>query len=50
MHPSAQYADNVVKVAASGYLTKEGAPDHLISTIRRIFYGENSFRPQDMVH
>ena len=50
MHPSEQYADKAVKAGASGYLTKEDAPDHLVSTIRRMFYGENLFRAPDMVH
>ena len=39
MHPAEQYADKAVKAGASGYLTKEDAPDHLVSTIRRMFYG-----------
>ncbi len=50
LHTFEQYADKAVKAGASGYLTKEDAPDHLISTIRRIFYEENSFRAPDMVH
>ena len=50
MHSSEKYADKVVKAGASGYLTKEDAPDHLVSTIRRIVYGVNSFSPPDMVH
>jgi DNA-binding NarL/FixJ family response regulator len=37
------------KTGASGYLTKEDAPDHLVSTIRRMFYGGNSFRVWDMI-
>ena len=49
-HPAEQYADKAVKAGASGYLTKEDAPNHLISTIRRMFYEENSFTPPDMVH
>ncbi len=50
MHPSEQYADKAVKAGAYGYLTKEDAPAHLVSTIRRMFYGDNSFRSPDMVH
>jgi DNA-binding NarL/FixJ family response regulator len=43
MHPTEQYADRAIKAGASGYLTKESAPDHLVSTIRRMFYAEHSF-------
>lgn len=43
MHPSEQDADNAIKAGASGYLTKDDAPDHLVSTIRRMFYGKPSF-------
>jgi DNA-binding NarL/FixJ family response regulator len=39
-HAPEQYADQALKAGASGYLTKESAPDHLVSTIRRMFYGE----------
>jgi len=37
-HAPEQYADKALKAGASGYLTKESAPDHLVSTIRRMFY------------
>ena len=50
MHPAEQYADKAIKAGASGYLAKEDVSDHLVSTIRRMFYGENLFRPSDMVH
>jgi two-component system invasion response regulator UvrY len=41
MHAPEQYADKMLKAGASGYITKESAPDHLVSTIRRMFYGEH---------
>ena len=41
MHEPEQYADRALKAGASGYLTKESAPDHLVSTIRRMFYGQS---------
>ena len=39
MHPEEQYAVRVLKAGASGYLTKESAPDELISAVRKISSG-----------
>ena len=39
MHPEEQYAVRVLKAGAAGYLTKESAPDELISAIRRVASG-----------
>jgi DNA-binding NarL/FixJ family response regulator len=39
MHPEEQYAVRVLKAGASGYLTKESAPDELIHAIRKISQG-----------
>ena len=39
MHPEEQYAVRVLKAGAAGYLTKESAPDELISAIRRVSTG-----------
>lgn len=39
MHPEEQYAIRVLKAGASGYLTKESAPDELITAIRKISQG-----------
>lgn len=36
MHPEEQYALRVLKAGASGYLTKESAPEELITSIRRV--------------
>ena len=40
MHPEEQYAVRALKAGASGYLTKESAPDELISAIRRAVQGK----------
>jgi len=39
MHPEEQYAVRVLKAGASGYLTKESAPDELITAIRKVSNG-----------
>jgi len=39
MHPEEQYAKRVLKAGASGYLTKESAPQELILAIRRVAGG-----------
>lgn len=39
MHPEEQYAVRVLKAGAAGYLTKESAPDELITAIRRVSKG-----------
>jgi two-component system invasion response regulator UvrY len=39
MHPEEQYAVRVLKAGAAGYLTKESAPDELITAIRRVSTG-----------
>jgi DNA-binding NarL/FixJ family response regulator len=38
-HPEEQYAVRVLKAGASGYLTKERAPEELITAIRKISQG-----------
>lgn len=40
MHPEEQYAVRVLKAGASGYLTKESAPDDLVRAIRKVARGE----------
>jgi DNA-binding NarL/FixJ family response regulator len=40
MHPESQYALRVMKSGASGYLTKESAPEELINAIRKINKGK----------
>lgn len=39
MHKEEQYAVRALKAGASGYLTKEGAPDQLIVAIRKVAAG-----------
>ena len=39
MHPEEQYAVRVMKAGASGYLTKESAPEELVKAIRKIISG-----------
>jgi len=39
MHPEEQYAVRSLKAGASGYLTKESAPDELVAAIRKVSTG-----------
>ena len=39
MHPEEQFAIRALKTGASGYLTKETAPEDLIEAIRRVSRG-----------
>jgi DNA-binding NarL/FixJ family response regulator len=39
MHPEEQYAVRTIKAGASGYLTKESAPEELIAAIRKVSDG-----------
>ncbi len=39
MHPEEQYAVRALKAGASGYLTKESAPDELIAAVQKIIQG-----------
>jgi len=40
VHPEEQYAVRVLRAGASGYLTKESAPDELIAAIRKVSAGK----------
>ena len=40
MYPEEQYALRVMKAGASGYLTKESAPDELVTAIRMVSKGK----------
>ena len=46
MHSEQQYAVRAVKAGASGYLTKETAPDTLVAAIRRIASGGAFISPE----
>ena len=39
MHPEDQYAVRTLKLGASGYLTKETAPEELVQAIRKVMTG-----------
>ncbi|MEE9401877.1 MAG: response regulator transcription factor [Desulfobacteria bacterium] len=39
IHPEEQYALRALKAGASGYLTKESAPDELVAAIRKVSQG-----------
>ena len=45
MYPEDQYAIRVIKAGASGYLTKESAPDQLIEAIRKVAEGGKFITP-----
>ena len=45
MHPKDQYAVRVLRAGASGYITKESAPEELILAIRKAFSGEKFISP-----
>ena len=45
MHPEEQYALRVLKAGASGYLTKESAPEELTSAIRKVSSGMKYVSP-----
>ena len=39
MHPEDQFAVRMLKAGASGYLTKESAPDELVKAVRKVMSG-----------
>lgn len=39
IYPEEQYAIRAMKAGASGYLTKESAPEELVTAIRKIYHG-----------
>jgi len=39
MHPENQFAVRVLKSGASGYMTKESAPDELVGAVRKVLAG-----------
>ncbi|HWR57637.1 MAG TPA: response regulator transcription factor [Thermodesulfovibrionales bacterium] len=45
MYPEEQYAVRVLRAGASGYLTKESAPDELIAAIRKVSLGKKYVTP-----
>lgn len=45
MHPEDQYAVNLMRAGASGYVCKEGAPDQLVTAIRTVTQGRRYISP-----
>jgi DNA-binding NarL/FixJ family response regulator len=45
MYPEDQYAVRVLEAGADGYLTKESAPQDLISAVRRLYAGKKYISP-----
>ncbi|HYA85966.1 MAG TPA: response regulator transcription factor [Nitrospirota bacterium] len=45
MYPEEQYAIRVLKAGASGYLTKESAPDELVVALRKVAQGKKYVSP-----
>jgi two-component system invasion response regulator UvrY len=45
MHPEEQYAIRALKAGASGYLTKQSAPELLVTAIRQVASGKNTSAP-----
>ena len=45
MHPEEQYAVRALKAGASGYLTKQSAPDQLVDAIRHVAQGKKYVSP-----
>ena len=45
IHPEELYAIRVLKAGASGYLTKESAPEELVKTVRMVMAGRKYITP-----
>ena len=45
MHPEEQYAVRALKAGASGYLTKQSAPEQLVNAIRQVANGKKYVSP-----
>lgn len=45
MHPEEQYAVRALKAGASGYLTKQSAPEQLVTAIRQVAKGKKYLSP-----
>lgn len=45
MHPEEQYAVRVLKAGASGFLSKNTAPDELITAVRKVLSGKKYITP-----
>jgi DNA-binding NarL/FixJ family response regulator len=45
IHPEEQYALRVLRAGASGYLTKDSAPDELVTAIQKVSSGRKYISP-----
>ena len=45
MHPEDQFALRAIRAGASGYLTKDSAPNELVNAIRRVVHGGHYLSP-----
>jgi two-component system invasion response regulator UvrY len=45
MHPEDQYAKRVLRAGASGYMSKDSAPDELIKAVRKVLAGGRYVSP-----
>jgi two-component system invasion response regulator UvrY len=46
MYPEEQYAVRILRAGASGYLTKESAPDELVKAVRQVARGKSYISPK----
>jgi DNA-binding NarL/FixJ family response regulator len=46
MHPHEQYAVRVLRAGAAGYISKESAPDELVTAIKKAFTGGKYISPE----
>jgi DNA-binding NarL/FixJ family response regulator len=46
IHPADQYAVRAFRAGASGYLTKESAPEELIAAIKKVYQGGKYINPR----
>ena len=47
IHPEELYTDRILKLGASGYLSKESATEKLINVVQKILEGKRSLSPGD---
>ncbi|MGH7946529.1 MAG: response regulator [Opitutaceae bacterium] len=45
MHPEDQFAVRILKIGASGYMTKESAPNELVGAVRKVIAGGRYVSP-----
>ena len=45
MHPEDQFAVRILKIGASGYMTKESAPNELVGAVRKVMAGGRYVSP-----